>query len=150
MTKQLYVKEFVWFVPNDDNRIADGMALRDEFLREQGIDDVDRNWYDIGCSMLEMLIALSRQASFEDLNERTPGEWFGIFLQNMGLDRYNDRDYSDSLAQDVDEKLDLVIYRNYNKDGTGGIFPLKNPRDDQRKIELWYQMSAYLLENTSL
>lgn len=150
MARDLYVKEFVWFIPNDDNRVEDGKALREEFMREQGIDQVDQNWLDLGCSMLEMLIALSRQASFEDLEERAPGEWFGIFLHNMGLDKYNDRDYSTELAEDINEKVDLVIYRNYNADGTGGIFPLTNPSEDQRRVELWYQMSAYLLENTSL
>jgi hypothetical protein len=28
----------------------------------------------------------------------------------------------------------------------GGFFPLTHPNDDQRKVEIWYQMNAYLDE----
>ena len=31
--------------------------------------------------------------------------------------------------------------------GTGGLFPLKRPRVNQRRVEVWYQMSEYLMEN---
>ena len=31
---RLYDTEFVWLVPNDDNRVQDGLELRREFLDE--------------------------------------------------------------------------------------------------------------------
>jgi len=31
--RQLYTKEFVWIIPNDDNRIEDGRDLRFKFQR---------------------------------------------------------------------------------------------------------------------
>lgn len=146
MARQMYVKEYTWFVPNDDNRVQDGKDLRDEFLATQGIDEVDRGWYDLGCSMLEMLIALSRRLSFE-ADQKTAGEWFGILLQNIGLDRCNDKRMTVEMEQHIDEVMQCVIYRQYSPTGEGGLFPLRNPQHDQREVEVWYQMSAYLIEN---
>jgi hypothetical protein len=31
--------------------------------------------------------------------------------------------------------------------GTGGLFPLKMPKVNQRRVEIWYQMSAFIEEN---
>lgn len=149
LARQLYVKEFVWLVPNDDNRVEDGRDLRYEFINETGADDVDPNWMGLGCSMLEMLIALSRRASFEH-DAKTPDEWFGLMLHNIGLDKYSDARYSDAVAQDVDETLDRVIYRTYDPTGHGGLFPLSHTFHDQRKVELWYQLAEYLLEEFPL
>lgn len=145
LARQLYVKEFVWLVPNDDNRVEDGRDLRFEFFDKTGTDEADPNWMGLGCSMLEMLIALSRRASFE--SDKTPGEWFGLMLHNIGLAKYSDAHYSHEIAQDVDETLDRVIYRTYEPSGHGGLFPLHNTFYDQRKIELWYQLAEYILED---
>lgn len=149
MLRQLYTKEFVWLIPNDDNRMEDGKELRYEFLDVEGIDQVDPLWMDLGCSMLEMLIALSRRASFE-YDRLTPVEWFSIFLRNLEIDRCNDAMYDDDIARDIDAIMDRVIYRNYLPSGTGGIFPLKSPSRDQRKVELWYQLAEYVLEEYPL
>src|SRR5687768_18597032 len=69
MLKLLFVKEFVWIVPNDDNRIEDGKDLRLEFVDQQKIMNVDFGWMHLGCSMLELLVALSRRLSFEARSE---------------------------------------------------------------------------------
>ena len=39
------------------------------------------------------------------------------------------------------------VERRYKRSGEGGLFPLKNAAKDQRKVEIWYQLSSYLLEN---
>lgn len=142
--KQLYTKEFVWFVPNDDNRVEDGKELRYEFLAEKGTDEVDLEWMALGCSMLEMLIALSHRASF--VSDKAPGDWFWLLMRNAELDGYNDRRYSSRVAKEVDEKLDRIINRTYSRNGEGGLFPLRQTPNDQRKVEIWYQMSEFLLE----
>ena len=144
LARQLYTKEFVWLVANDDNRIEDGKELRYEFVAEQGSDGVDPQWMDLGCSMLEMLIALSRRASFE--THLSPDEWFWVLMRNIGLDRFTDAQFSNAAAAEIDERLDRLIYRNYNHTGRGGLFPLRYSPNDQRKIELWYQLSEYLME----
>jgi hypothetical protein len=63
LLKLLHTKEFVWIVPNDDNRLEDGRLLRVEFVELNDIHDVEPSWMDLGCSMLEMLIALSMKFS---------------------------------------------------------------------------------------
>lgn len=141
--KLLYTKEFVWIVPNDDNRIEDGKELRYEFIDHQKLMDVDHGWMNLGCSMLELLIGLSRRLAFETDSE--PRVWFWRMLENLDLEKFNDgAHFTDEMVQ---EKLDAVIWRTYKHNGEGGLFPLSQPCKDQRDVELWYQMSAYILES---
>ena len=146
--RTLYSKEFVWFIPNDDNRVEEGKALRREFLLDHRLSpyDVDRNWLDLNCSFLEMLIALSRRLAFE--SEGEAHEWFWELLNTLALDAYSDRNGVPEV--EVDEILDRVIWRQYLANGVGGLFPLEHPREDQREVEIWYQMNAYLLEHDDL
>lgn len=146
ITRLLYKKEFVWTVPNDDNRAEDGRELRREFVIVNRIyNRVDESWLMLGCSMLELLIALSRRLEFE-LDDTGADTWFWILMSNIGL--HNCSDDHPFRAEMVDEILDRVIWRNYDPSGRGGLFPLKQPKENQRKVEIWYQMSAYLLERT--
>jgi hypothetical protein len=138
----LFRKEFFWIVPNDDNRAEDGRALRDQFIQEEGIVSVDADWMQLGCSMFELLIGLSRRLSFED--GQTTSVWFWELMKNLRLDRYTDnRPIPHKKVEDV---LDGVIWRTYAVDGSGGIFPLKHPNSPVTKLELWYQAQAYLIE----
>jgi len=139
--RQLFTKEFVWIVPNDDNRIEDGKALRYEFVDQSGLNNVDRNWMKLGCSMLELLIGLSRRLAFQCDGESR--DWFWHLMDNLDL-HYNDRGYLETNR--IDTILDRIIWRTYEEDGHGGLFPLHNAAVDQRKIEIWCQMSAYILE----
>lgn len=142
LLKLLFTKEFVWIVPNDDNRIEDGKDLRYEFLDELEIHTEDRDWLGLGCSMLELFIGLSRRLAFD--GDGLASDWFWELIDNLGLRSYNDRA---KIPEDqVDEILNRIIWRTYNYDGSGGLFPLKHAREDQRDVELWYQMNAYLIE----
>ena len=139
---QMFKKEFVWVVARDDNRVADGKDLRREFLYDAEISVFDNEWIEMGCSFLELLIGLARHLTFMAEGEMVG--WFWEMVQNLGLEGYNDRaNYSREL---VDATIDRVMWRQYNADGTGGLFPLKNSRQDQRTIEIWYQMCAYAIE----
>lgn len=149
LARKLYTKEFVWLIPNDDNRVADGRDLRYEFIEDQReVDEtfeVTEEWLDLGCSMLEMLIALARRLAFEA--EGLTRDWFWHLIDNIGLQHYNDAYFTElNYQEDVDGKLDEIIWRTYAPDGSGGLFPLRHPQEDQRDVELWYQLSAYLLE----
>lgn len=145
LARQLYETPFIWTVPNDDNREGDGKELRIEFIYEKLLDELDPIWMDLDCSMLEMLIGLARRTAFEA--DGDVGEWFWIFLQNLDLRGYTDEVYDQDVSDIVDRILDRVNERSYRRNGAGGLFPLRNAEKDQRKVELWYQMSAYLLEN---
>lgn len=143
LARQLYTKEYVWIVPNDDNRVEDGRELRYEFLKDEDITDVNVYWMDLGCSVLEMLLGLSRRLSFE--TGREPRDWFWHLCENINLHKCHDR--SGFCADTVDEILEQVIWRRYDRTGAGGLFPLQKCPIDQRKEELWYSMSHYLLEH---
>ena len=142
--RHLYTKEFVWLIPNDDNRVEDGRDLRYEFMDDESIDEVDPDWMHLGCSVLEMLIGLSRRLAFEAEGE--PRDWFWKLLENVGLPLISDADY-DQHKEQIDIAFDRVIWRRYDADGYGGLFPLRNPDKDQRKVELWYQAASYILEH---
>lgn len=145
LLRQLYTKEFVWFVPNDDNRVEDGRDLRREFITELNLEDVDPLWLELGCSMLEMLLALSHRCAFEA--EGGSSDWFWHMIDNLNLGGFHDLYLQSSKHERyVDNVLDSIIWRSYRSDGFGGLFPLKNPNEDQREVELWYQLSCYLLE----
>ncbi len=138
----LYQKEFVWFVPNDDNRAVDGMLMRQAFAEQRGIFVTDEYWLRLGCSMLELLIAVARRLNYEDLNERSVSFWFWHLIQNLQLH------FSDAFKlplRRIDDRLEMVIWRTYDENGKGGLFPFHRAAKDQRKVEIWYQLSAYLL-----
>lgn len=138
----LFKKEFIWLIPNDDNRVEDGRYLRHEFIDDLDLADVDPDWMGLGCSVLEMLVALSRRLAF--LGEGgEPADWFWHMIDNLNI-RYNDRHRIPE--QFVDDVLTTLICRTYKRNGAGGLFPLKRPRQDQREVEIWSQLNAYLNE----
>lgn len=143
----LYGTIFVAIVPHDENRIADGKDLRYEFLAEREDLQGDLEWMRSPCTMLELFIILARLLAFE--MDDAPMVWFWHLMDTLGMKQFNDREYNehpDHVEETVTHILDRVIWRNYRPDGRGGCFPLRDPDRDQRKVELWYQLNAYLLE----
>lgn len=146
LLRQLHKKEFVWLIANDDNRVEDGKDLRIAFLDEVR-ESATSEWLSMGCSMLEMLIALSARLAYESEDDKETDDWFWELMRNIGLHEYADLYFKNVFTLElVNEALDRVIKRQYDETGYGGLFPLTFPRSDQRKVELWYQMSSYLLE----
>lgn len=141
--RQLFKTEFTWFVPNDDNRAEDGKELRTEWASLRDV-HVDCDWMALGCSFLEMLLALSRRLEF--MTERDSTYWFWHLIGNLGLLGHNDR--SNFSEEDVDDRTSAVIWRTYDCDGHGGLFPLRCADKDQRKVEIWYQLNCYVIENS--
>lgn len=147
LLRSLLYKPFKCFVPNDDNRATDGLELRGTFENEYGIevlleDATSYILYD-ECSILEMLIALSRKMAyitFDPIRENEPNvaESFWTMITNLNL-RPDD--------PENDNKIRALLDRTYMENGHGGLFPLKKYREDQRQVEIWYQMMAYIAEN---
>lgn len=149
LAKRLYKTKFLDFVPNDVNRATDGIALREEFLDKHPHIEFDSMWMNLDCSMLEMLIALSRRANYHTDDGALSGGalgWFWELMGNVDLDQYTDAVWSNRCLGEIDRVLERINNRTYNTSGRGGLFPLIHPDLDQRKVELWYQMSAYLIE----
>lgn len=150
LAKRLYKTEFVYFVPNDGNRAADGIALREEFFDKHPNLVWNEAWMNLECSMLEMLIGLSRRANFHTDDGALSGGvggWFWELMGNVNLSQYTDAIWSKQCLEETDRVLRRINERTYNTNGWGGLFPLVQPEHDQRKVELWYQMSSYLIEH---
>lgn len=144
LMKQLNSREFVYLpeTPSDENRWEDGVALRREFMRKHRSIMVEQHWLDMGCSVLEMLIGIARRLSFE-MPDGAVGEWFWHLIDNLGLTRYHDGRWH---GRQIDQVIERLIWRQYSYDGNGGLFPLHEPHEDQRRVELWFQMESYILE----
>jgi len=147
----LHSVEFRWHVPNDDNRIGDGKELRTKYCETHHILTSDET-YDAGASVLEVLIALADRMDdqlYEPFVDSRSSIWFWEFLQNLGLAGFNDKKWYGKRSEGVTlEVLDTWMDRKYDPSGSGGIFPVYKPHQpDQTKVELWYQLMAYLGEN---
>jgi len=143
---EMYKREFTWFVPNVDNRLLDGVALREQLIDEEEGGDVPGYWLAEPCSFLEMLIALSVRVAYVSA-PLEPDYWFWRMIDNLQLRSYVDDAYDDNVRMDILDAMDRIVDRTYQADGNGGLFPLSNPIGDQRQIELWYQFQQYLMEN---
>lgn len=148
LARQLYSEPFNWTVRNDGNRESDGKDLRDEFIRECNIEDVENFWLTLDCSMLEMLVAFARRVSYASYGE--PSEWFWKFMFNMGIRDCTDSAYTPAAKRKIKRAMDHINRRTYDQNGVRGLFPLRGACDDQREVELWYQMSSYLYENDAV
>jgi len=137
---------FDWSVPNDDNRSAEGRELRREFYESLDVGSrPDKDWMALDASIFEVLIALARRCDF--IVENGLPWWFDVFMGNLELDHYNDALWQTSDRNRVNRMLTKLNERRYRPNGKGGLFPLEHPKKDQREVELWYQMSAYMAEN---
>lgn len=135
--------EFVWMVPNDDNRIADGLDVRIQWMEEQEASGLQGP-----VTFLEMLVGLTRRAEFLR-DELTSKQWGWEIITNLGLDQMWDP-LSQRKRRKVIDTIESAIWRTYRRDGSGGLFPLSHAEYDQRKVELWYQLNAYVMENYPL
>jgi hypothetical protein len=143
--ERMHNAEFFWTVPNDDNRVQDGIDLRGEFLEVRGGGDLNLQ----GATCLEVVVGLSRRLAFIADGGHRSAQWAWTLLKNLRLHKFSDP-LTPVRQERVDEILYNVVWRNYHPDGRGGFFPLQNPDVDQTKIEIWHQLNAYVSEMTDL
>jgi hypothetical protein len=140
----MHETQFDYINPNDDNREGDGRDLRVEYCRDVAHIPTDALRLLGQASFLEVLIALSRRLAFNAGMQSAPG-WAWVLLNNLNLHRLADP-LSRRSARKAQDILETCIYRRYDPDGVGGFFPLEAPLTDQREVEIWYQMAAYIEE----
>ena len=145
LLSDMYDITFIYSHPMDENRVIDALDMRKEYLFDHGISIRD-DFMDRDVSVFEILASLSRRIEIEVTGE--PGEdkierWFWVMLENLGV-LMEDNRYDRGLVR---YKIDVWMTRSYNRDGDGGVFPLKRTKTDQRENDLWYQGQLYLSEN---
>ncbi len=150
----LFSKGFRYTLPMDENRALDGLALREIFRADNHMSKSEI--LEGPCNVLEVLVALAQRMNFEmsdpDLDETDHTSWFfWEMIDNLGLTAYSDdMYYQNDGSFAVDVVLNTFLDRMYEPDGTGGLFPLNHPGEDQRYVEIWYQMNAYLIEKGAI
>lgn len=147
----LYDTDFVYILPMDANRAADGVDLRYRFGTERSYPkSVIESRLDIReCSVLEMMVALAIRCeehimSDPDIGNRTE-KWFWNMVESLGLGFMTDDGFDERHIKKV---LNRFLKREYKRDGEGGLFRLKrsSQKTDLRNVEIWYQMMSYLNE----
>lgn len=142
--------DFIWLLPLDENRAEKGMSLRRRFILEQGYetnDEYDSMMYELDrpCSVLEMMIALALDCEEHIMDDPLYGDrtaqWFWDMIINLGLGSMFDKKYDPDY---IDEVIEIFLYRDYEPDGTGGLFTIKDYDRDLRDVEIWTQLSWYL------
>ena len=145
LLSHLHKREFTWLIRDDKNRADDGISLRRRFFLESGLDD-NSEYLDGPCSVLEMMLALAIRCEdiMEDpkIGDRT-SHWFWRMIINMELGGMYDSRYN---RYEVDKAVDILLNRDYQPNGIGGLFHVRNHVEDMRKVEIWYQMCWYLDE----
>lgn len=139
----LHNRLFVFFIDFDANRAQDGVDLRDLFGLDIGYPNLEFN---CNCCVLEMLVSLALRIENEyigDPKEEHPERIFWEMIRNLGLSRYRDGRFD---RNEVEQIVNIWLYRTFDYNGDGSIFPLRNPRTDQRQIEIWSEMNEYLTE----
>lgn len=160
--------------PMDANRVSDAETLidkwldyakvKDERLRQEYTKDLGTQLPSLmGISIFEVLIALAIKVDDYILGDPTkpdlPANLFWNFIDNIVSygtfgSKYEKADYvlhddnwCDSTEETMKSALNRINTRTYHPDGTGGLFPLKHARINQRKEELWTCCMAYINEN---
>lgn len=143
----LHSVPFRWSIPKDENRAEDGISLRWRFSLANGYEedaDIVMDMLYGPCSVLEMMVALAISCEGfmddPDIGDRTR-QWFWGMITNLGLSSMYDTRYNRPL---VEETIERLLDREYEPDGAGGLFRIRDCDRDLRDVEIWYQLCWYL------
>ena len=143
---RLHETEFIFLIPLDENLASDGVDLRYRFALEYDYDpDYVLREINDPCSVLEMMIVLSfhcEEGIMDDphMGDRT-AQWFWEMIVNLGLGSMYDSRFN---LDYVDDVIETFLYREYEPDGKGGLFRIRDCDTDLRDIPIWRQLCWYL------
>lgn len=133
---QLHNHEFRIKLKNDKNRIEDAVELRLIFGHIMENHPI---------SVFEVMVALASRAEQSIMHDDILGDrtsrWFWSMIDSMGLTYYTDDDYK---PKEVGDILTRLIQRRYAPNGAGGLFTVRPPHGDMRRMEIWDQLCLYL------
>lgn len=141
----LHSIEFTYSIPSDDNQAQRGINLRWIYSLEMDRDHDEVISYITGpCSVLEMMVALAMSCEniMDDpqIGDRT-GQWFWNMIVNLGLGSMTDSRFDPIYCEEV---IFRFLNRDYEPNGKGGLFTIRNCDTDLRKVGIWYQTCWYL------
>lgn len=148
LLRYLHDTEFTYTVRSDGNREGDGIALRYRYAHfVRRLSDEDFYYLDSSrsCSVLEMLVALAIRCEETIMDDPAKGDrtaqWFWQMVTNLGLGSMTDDHYDE---ERVETAVDRFLNREYEPDGRGGLFRIKNCEYDLRDVPIFDQLCWYL------
>ena len=137
----------------DGNRIQDAQELRADLIAENDLDHTYVRPFE-NVSLLEVMIAIANRLGQITGDEDT-AFWFWEMVSNLVLDGIDDTEFwsdPEEYEAEILDRADDVININYDRDGLGGLFLLREgvAPQDMRDTELWYQMQYYANEVSPL
>lgn len=137
----------------DGNRIQDAQELRADLVAEMDLDHTMVRPFD-NVSLLEVMVAIANRLGQITGDEDT-AFWFWEMISNLVLDGIDDTEFwsdPENYEAEILDRADDVININYDRDGLGGLFLLREgvAPQDMRDTELWYQMQYYANEVSPL
>lgn len=168
--RRIHSKEFYELVPHDNNRGEDGKIFRELFILRKYISGYAQIEDSLAgpCTVLEMMLGVANKmsetlsvgGSMDNLFPEEGGysreeimlkTCFWTLMRNLGLEDIDNQKYFEpGVEEKVDDIIEVLLTRKYTYGGEGGLFPLLTSLGDQRKVEIWYQMQAYLMENNEI
>ena len=144
LLKHLHKLNFKYLFERDGNRAEDGISLRYRFSCERpDLEDVEL-YLDGPCSMLEMMVALAMRCEeiMDDprIGDRT-SQWFWNMIVSLGLGYMSDTRFDGEIVNDI---VIRFINREYEPNGAGGLFTIRNCDRDVREVEIWTQACWYM------
>ena len=141
----LHDREFLYIIPKDANRAEDGISIRWRFADQYDDPGFIMRCIDRPCSVLEMMIALAIRCE-EDIMDNTEfgsriGQWFWKMVTNLGLGSMLDARYDQNYTKEV---IDRFLDREFEPDGRGSLFIVRDCEYDLRDVEIWTCMLWYL------
>lgn len=141
----LHNTQFYYSIPKDADRAGAGVDLRWRFICMNGFDVSVLDEMEGPCSVLEMMIALAIYCEEHIMDDPGYGDrtsqWFWGMITNLGLGAATDNNFD---RRYVDEVVIRFLDRKYDPDGKGGLFRIKNCKDDLRRVAIFYQLCWYL------
>lgn len=137
----------------DGNRVQDAQELRADLIADMGLDHTAVRPF-TNVSLLEVMIAIAERLGQITGDEDT-AFWFWEMVSNLVLDGIDDTEFwsdPEEYEAEILDRADDVININYDRDGLGGLFLLREgvAPQDMRDTELWYQMQYYANEVSPL
>lgn len=149
LLKILYEREYIPDNSYDNNRMVDGLYMREKYARQTTKTDeeygkkmqyIDASFGRDPCSMLEMMIALAYR---HDKKYAEDLDTFGLFwfmIESMGLSSETDIAINEKRVNKV---IDNFLDRRYSPDGRGSLFYVPSTKKDMRELEIWYQAQEF-------
>lgn len=148
LLRELFSIDFYYIVKYDEDRGADGLALRDgwaESINYKG------SLEDFGvANVLEVLIGIAIRIEFQLFGTKYAYDWdyvriFWDLIDNLGLGNMHGT-LSRYDFDEIHEIVTLFLKRDYFRHKKCNIFKIDDYGKDHRKLNIWAQMGLYIRE----